>query len=343
MAALVLVAASLSVAGPGLAGAGNQAVAGNTSTGNQSATPGGVTDATDGTNWSATTGENATVEGNTTADGNASTDGNTTVGGQSIEPGPVRRPDTRPSGPRLSPDVVVDDDGKANYRTLSAAVEDAREDETILVRPGTYDGPVRVDVDGLTIAGFGPEETELAGTGTGTAVVVAASDVTVRSVGVRGYRDGIAVEAGGGEATENVELTNLTVEGVSGARVRIETDGPAARVSNVTVESSELRLGGVVGWSAGDASSTDNGTEAESVDNSSAAGGGGNSSAAGTMGDATTAGAEGNASAAELGGTVTGVAVESRAGSVADVRVEDTAVSKLGEFLRSLLGGSASR
>ena len=326
VAALVVVATSLAVAGPGLVGAteaGNHATAGNTSTGTQTPTPtnttrSGETDVTDGTNGSTTAGENSTASGNTSREGNTTTSNNTTARGQAIEPGPVRRPNHRPRGPRISPDVVVDDDGKAHYRTLSAAVENARENETILVHPGTYDGGVRVDVDGLTIVGVGPEETELAGTGTGTAVVVAASDVTVQSVGVHGYRTGIAVDAGDGDVVD-VAIRDVTVERVAGAGVRIETDGSEVRVSNVTVESSELRLGGVVGWAGKNASTGGNGSTAGKQDNASNAETGGNGSAARIPVD---------------GGPATGVAIESRAGSVTDVRVANTTVADLGTGMR---------
>jgi|GEM_PF-5625972 len=187
VAVLVAFAATVALTAPGAAAAGNQPTAtpSPTTPSNGTATPQPTTPADEPRN---------------------ATDRNDTREAKVVKPGPDRGPRRRPSAPRVRPEVIVDNDGKSHYDTLEAALEAARPGHTIVVRPGEYNESVSVDVDNLTIVGFGTGRTVVGADSTGAVLTIAnATNVTVRSMTVEG---GVRVSGDGSSVT----LSSLTVE-----------------------------------------------------------------------------------------------------------------------------------
>ncbi|WP_255150009.1 hypothetical protein [Halorarius halobius] len=134
--------------------------------------------------------------------------------------------------------LVVDDDGDADYATIAAAVGNASDGDTVRVRPGTYDGGVRLDdnvtvvaPDGATVTGPGPGAGESASdvafrveSGSHAAPVVSGFTVSGFFYGVVGWN-----------TTGDWVVRNTTFEGpLSGGVMAMSSRGDW-RVENVTV------------------------------------------------------------------------------------------------------------
>ena len=112
-------------------------------------------------------------------------------------------------------DLIVDDDfdnpdQATNFSSIQNAVDNATEDDIIVVRSGTYEESVTIDVEGLTLEGAGADATTINASSDpinlfdGTvAVKIAADDVEV---------DGFTVEGAGASVSftgiEGVEVRN---------------------------------------------------------------------------------------------------------------------------------------
>jgi parallel beta-helix repeat protein len=100
--------------------------------------------------------------------------------------------------------LVVDDDGlsqfcldqyngglEADSSTINGAIDQAAEGDTIIVCPGNYPENVVIDVEDLTLLGFGCGETVIVGDGTDDAVSVDADGATIGHFEITGGINGI--------------------------------------------------------------------------------------------------------------------------------------------------------
>lgn len=86
------------------------------------------------------------------------------------------------------PRIVVTDDA-----TLAAALDEATAGTCIVLREGTYQGPVVVDIDGVTLAAATGETVVVRGAEGGTAIRVTADGVTVIDVDTEGGDYGVTM------------------------------------------------------------------------------------------------------------------------------------------------------
>jgi len=68
--------------------------------------------------------------------------------------------------------ITVDDDGPADFNSIQAAIDDANDDDTIVVAPGTYYENIRISGKyNITLQGAGANVTTINGGGNGHVVV----------------------------------------------------------------------------------------------------------------------------------------------------------------------------
>ena len=136
-----------------------------------------------------------------------------------------------PSGDVPPPDVdtVTNEDTGETYGTIGEAVDDAEENETILVPSGTYeDESVEVNVDGVTIRGVTNENSTIAANeGPPTVKIddddkpafeIRAEDVTIDAINITVSEGdvppdrGNLINAGVGVLNSGANIQNLTIE-----------------------------------------------------------------------------------------------------------------------------------
>lgn len=107
--------------------------------------------------------------------------------------------------------LVVDDNGNADFQTITAAIDAAGSNDTILVRPGTYSEDVVVDESGLTLRGNGNAVVQGSGS-SGAAISITADNATVERLRVQnpGGLLGIKSQAGlSGVTIRNNRVSNV--------------------------------------------------------------------------------------------------------------------------------------
>jgi hypothetical protein len=112
------------------------------------------------------------------------------------------------------------------YSTITAALADARDDDTIVVSDGTFAGALSIDED-VVIAGAGSDKTiiELGAGGSGSVVTVSANtDVTISGVTITGG----SAALGAGIHSDG----NLTLKGVAVVENNASDFGSAAGIFN---------------------------------------------------------------------------------------------------------------
>jgi F-box protein 11 len=89
-----------------------------------------------------------------------------------------------PAARRPTPTRVVDPTGGGDFTTLADAVAAARPGDRVLVRPGSYDGPIKIDTP-LEVVGEGPADEIVVMAEKGGVLVVTASHGSVRGLTLR--------------------------------------------------------------------------------------------------------------------------------------------------------------
>lgn len=82
--------------------------------------------------------------------------------------------------------VTVDATGKADYESISDALDDAEEGWLIRVAPGVYEEEVEVETDNVTLRGAGPGKTIIDADDEYAALTIAADGVVVEGFTLRG-------------------------------------------------------------------------------------------------------------------------------------------------------------
>lgn len=164
--------------------------------------------------------------------------------------------------------LVVDASGGGEYRTLDAALAAARPGQTVEIRAGTYPGGVAIETPRVTVRGVG--DVVLVGGGSReTGLRIAAREVTVEGVTVRGYagegvlvdgvpdatlRDVAAVDNGGDgvlvRAGDRTAVLDSTARGNGGIGLALD-HARAATVRGTALADNGRELS-VVGSSAAD-------------------------------------------------------------------------------------------
>jgi parallel beta-helix repeat protein len=83
---------------------------------------------------------------------------------------------------------IVDDDGPADFSTITDAYNSANEGDTVLVKAGIYNENLMITKTRLTLQGENPETTIIDGRGFGSAIYVMVDNVTVTGFTVRNSR-----------------------------------------------------------------------------------------------------------------------------------------------------------
>ena len=101
--------------------------------------------------------------------------------------------------------LVVDQTGSGDTDTIQAALELARDGDTIEIEPGTYyENRMSVKVDNLTLRGAGPDQTVISTVGLGPSWIITLSgNITVEGIGFEG--DPTEAKAEGVEYTADDE------------------------------------------------------------------------------------------------------------------------------------------
>lgn len=140
-----------------------------------------------------------------------------------------------------------------DFPTIQSAIDAASDGDVVLIRGGTYDGPITIDRE-LTLIGdprpsihqpvdtssYPPAAIELAGAGTGKVVLVNL-EISGFAVGIYAYQSSAGIEGGG---FQELHLVDCSVEGprwialtgVAFGSPALETDVP-----EILVERSSLR------------------------------------------------------------------------------------------------------
>lgn len=134
--------------------------------------------------------------------------------------------------------LQVDPDDPDAYHSISAALEAAEPDDTILVASHQYNESVTVDVPGLTIRGEASSSSDrpLVSSDGGDGFLVSADDVTIEALVIEEARNGIVV-VGATKAT--IADVGVRASEVNGVRL---ASAQAPVVENLTVEGAERGL-----------------------------------------------------------------------------------------------------
>ena len=174
------------------------------------------------------------------------------------------------------PDLIVDNDFNnpdqdTNFSSIQKAVDNAAEDEIIVVRSGNYDESVTVDVSGLTIEaadGASPTVSPPESNGRTNTITISANGVTV---------EGLEIEATGGSTPRGIVLTgddtsalNNNISHADSVADKSRT-GPLIAVDggdSVTVDGNTVTDGPIayVGGSKNQVNFTNNTVEGDLVD-----------------------------------------------------------------------------
>jgi PGF-pre-PGF domain-containing protein len=130
--------------------------------------------------------------------------------------------------------IYVDDDGTGNYTTIQAAVNNASSGDQIIVKPGTYNEYIEVDMSELTIISESgnPDDTIVQATDNLYVFNVLASGVSIKGFNIRGDGDSTAVYINYGLGNchiENNKISNF----ISGVDVFLFSTGN-------TIENNEI-------------------------------------------------------------------------------------------------------
>ena len=84
--------------------------------------------------------------------------------------------------------IIVDASGGGDFTTIAAAVEEAADGDTILVRPGTYGEEIVIDKD-ITLRGDGPVDEVVIELADAVLITLTQSDAEIADLTLRGDKD----------------------------------------------------------------------------------------------------------------------------------------------------------
>ncbi len=137
----------------------------------------------------------------------------------------------------------VDPEDPEAYDTIQAAVDEAAPGDTIRIHEGTFEGPVHVAKDGLTLQGSGPGATVIR-TDSQPGLNLTGDGLKVASLSIDGASDGILAHG-----TENLTVRDVTVTSATGNSfdVALAQQVTVTDVTSRSAGSNGLRLASVDG------------------------------------------------------------------------------------------------
>lgn len=131
--------------------------------------------------------------------------------------------------------IYVDDDGPGNYTTIQAAVNDASSGDQIIVKPGTYNEYIEVDMSELTIVSESgnPDDTIVQATDSLYVFNVLASGVSIKGFNIKGDGDSTAVYINYGLGNchiENNKISNF----ISGIEIFLFSTGNVVKNNEIS-------------------------------------------------------------------------------------------------------------
>ncbi len=169
--------------------------------------------------------------------------------------------------PAADDELVVNDDGSAEYTDISAAVGASDSQDTIIVEAGTYNEDVVINTDDLTLTGAGASQTTLAGAdgGPDTLSVNDASGLTVSGFTIEAGSNDAAVDVRTADSQDNLEFSQNTFVGsgdvpatvfVGANHEDVSFTGNIFTTADGATASKYLFLGGEATYGTGDESAT---------------------------------------------------------------------------------------
>jgi parallel beta-helix repeat protein len=131
--------------------------------------------------------------------------------------------------------ITVDDDGLADFNNIQAAINDANDGDTVLVRPGTYYENISMK-DGVTVQGSGANVTTIDGGASGNVVVFSSvsgilSGFNITNGQISGYNAGVYANASTVVIENNIISNNQT-------GIRVISNSTGIIIGNKVVDNS---------------------------------------------------------------------------------------------------------
>ena len=100
--------------------------------------------------------------------------------------------------------------GKGEYTTINQAIENASENDLILIPPGTYAETIDLNISSLQIQGTDPEKTIISGNKTGDVIHISADNITIQNISIKNSGNG-AYDAGVYIHASHVNIKNTII------------------------------------------------------------------------------------------------------------------------------------
>jgi nitrous oxidase accessory protein len=101
-------------------------------------------------------------------------------------------------------------EGKGEYLTINQAIENASENDTILIPDGTYSEILSLNISFLNVIGNDPEKTIIIGNNSGDVIHISAGNITISGIQIRNSGNG-AYDAGIYVHASHVNINNTII------------------------------------------------------------------------------------------------------------------------------------